>query len=48
MAGNAYGYQSSRPVHIGNGAYSQLQLDIYGELMDKERLTSAPFGWLRR
>lgn len=28
------GYKQSRPVRIGNGAYKQKQLDIYGELMD--------------
>ncbi|WP_423146037.1 glycoside hydrolase family 15 protein [Rubrolithibacter danxiaensis] len=28
------GYKHSKPVRIGNGAYQQLQLDIYGELMD--------------
>jgi GH15 family glucan-1,4-alpha-glucosidase len=28
------GYKKSAPVRIGNGAYNQLQLDIYGELMD--------------
>jgi GH15 family glucan-1,4-alpha-glucosidase len=30
---NLAGYRDSAPVRIGNGAYNQLQLDIYGEMM---------------
>ena len=28
------GYADSQPVRIGNAAYAQFQLDVYGELMD--------------
>ncbi|MFZ0608917.1 MAG: glycoside hydrolase family 15 protein [Xanthobacteraceae bacterium] len=45
------GYEKSAPVRIGNAAHQQLQLDVFGELMDtyhqarRGGLTSNEPGW---
>ena len=45
------GYEGSAPVRIGNDAYGQLQLDIFGEVMDADfqarrgGLTATELGW---
>jgi GH15 family glucan-1,4-alpha-glucosidase len=46
--GHLAGYAGSRPVRIGNGAATQLQLDIYGELIDSVYLFDkygTPISW---
>jgi GH15 family glucan-1,4-alpha-glucosidase len=45
------GYENSAPVRIGNAAHSQLQLDVFGEIMDvhhqarRNGLSTNDSGW---
>jgi GH15 family glucan-1,4-alpha-glucosidase len=45
------GYEGSKPVHAGNTAYEQFQLDVYGEVMDvmhearRADMEPAPHAW---
>lgn len=42
------GYQGSQPVRIGNGARDQLQLDVYGEVVDAAAQFAFHGGYLDR
>jgi GH15 family glucan-1,4-alpha-glucosidase len=44
ILGHLHGYQGSAPVRIGNGADEQLQLDIYGEIIDAAYLVERYSG----
>jgi GH15 family glucan-1,4-alpha-glucosidase len=44
--GHLRGWRDSRPVRVGNGAWDQLQLDVYGELLNSLYLYREQLGEL--
>ena len=42
--GHLRGWRDSHPVRVGNGAWDQVQLDVYGELLNALHLNQAQLG----
>jgi GH15 family glucan-1,4-alpha-glucosidase len=44
VLGHLAGYRGSRPVRVGNGAWDQRQMDVYGEVLDAGLLLTDYLG----